>query len=182
MGYCDRIWPWVSAWWTGSGFCIRGVLSRDQTREGQQTVMGMSVAQLPSGSGSTVGGREDAFWWRQSKAPTTESIIDTSIVLLFFSLLLSPCRLCLCVPPASSHSLIVASHAVNAVACLREDELIYLSGTGTAGKTCSMIRRVLCEERLKYVRSGSAWKRLVQEYILAIMASSRMGSLHTVQL
>ena len=67
--------------------------------------------------------------------------------MFFLFLLLSLfLLLCLCVPPASSHSLIVASHAIYALACLREDELLYLSGTGTAGKARGMVRFVPCEE------------------------------------
>ena len=53
--------------------------------------------------------------------------------------------LCLYVPPASSHSLIVASHTVYTVASLCEDELLYFFGARTAGKACSMVRFVACE-------------------------------------
>ena len=90
------------------------------------------------------------IWRRRSKVPTTESIIDIPIVLVFLSLLLS-----LCVSPAPSHSLIVASHAVNAPARFRKDEPLYLSGTGAAGKACGMVRCVPCEERSRYEGSGN---------------------------
>lgn len=61
-------------------------------------------------------------------------------LLFFVSFLLSLfLLLCLCVPPASSNSLIVASHTIYPLAGLREDELLYLSGAGTAGKACGMV-------------------------------------------
>lgn len=150
MGHCDKFRSWIFVWQGAVGpssrFVSLGCLSRDQTMGRRRIAAGMSVVQPPSGSGTAVVGVRMRL--AEAVRYTHYRVHHRDLFLLFFfSLLLSLfLLLCLCVPPASSHSLIVASHAVYALAGLCEDKLLYLSGAGTAGKACGMVRFVACEK------------------------------------
>jgi len=126
--------------------------------ERQRIVAGMSVVQLPSGLGSAIVGVRMRL--AEAVEYTHHRVHHRDLFLLFFlSLLLSLfLLLCFCVPPASSHSLIVASHAVYTLASLCEDKLLYLSGTGTAGKACGMVRFVACEKYI-WICMETGWHR-----------------------
>jgi hypothetical protein len=104
----------------------------------------MPAVQPPSGLGSAVG--FVTMQLAEAVDSTHHRVHHRYLFLLFIlSLLLGLFLfLCLCVSPAPGDSFVVAGHAVYALAGLCEDELLYLSGAGTAGKTCGMVRFVAC--------------------------------------